>query len=234
MNDIGQTTTRNRVLRALGSERYHALLPSLKTVDMPLGMSICRPLESIEHIYFPETSVISVVTYLRTGDSVENGVIGNDLMSGLDVVLHQDHSPRESMVQLAGIGKKVRVDIIRGLIAKDPFAMKVFLKAVAAFMVQTSQNPACVAYHRVEQRLARWLLTFHDRSDSDVMLLTQEFMSMMIGTRRPIVSRTAAKFQEAGLITYQRGSIRIIDRKGLMRTACECYNEVNTLVALED
>ena len=217
---------KNLILNALPDEIYEKVKPNLVTVEMPLGKVIYRPDEPINHAYFPETSVISVVTYLENGNCVETGIIGNDGVSGTETVLDQDSSPREAMVQLAGDGYRMKVEKFRELFSSEEIFKKLVLHYVYNFIAQISQNPACLCYHRVEQRLARWLLSFEDRAASNELGLTQEYIAVMLGVHRPSVSKSAAKLQERGLINYNRGKIKILDRPGLEKTACECYEVI--------
>lgn len=229
-----ETKTKNLILRSLPVEIYRKAEAHLEFVKMPLGQTIYHPCENISHAYFPETSVISVVTYLENGSCVETGIIGNDGVSGTETVLDQDSSPREAMVQLAGDGYRMKVENFRELFSSEEIFKKLVLHYVYNFIAQISQNPACLCYHRVEQRLARWLLSFEDRAQSNELNLTQEYIAVMLGVHRPTVSKCAAKLQETGLINYNRGKITILDRPGLMKAACECYKVIKNFSDLFD
>lgn len=216
----------NLILRALTGETYEKAAANLEVVEMPLGQKIYAPDEKISQIYFPETSVISVVTYLENGDCVETGIIGKEGVSGTETVLSRDSSPREAMVQLAGTGNRMKVKIFRELFASEETFREIVLQYVYNFIVQISQNPACLCYHNVEKRLARWLLSFQDRAVSDELNLTQEYIAVMLGVHRPSVSKCAKRLQDMGLIDYTRGKIKILDRNGLMNVSCECYDVI--------
>lgn len=217
---------KNLILSAISDEIYEKASANLEFVEMPLGQKIYAPGERILHAYFPETSVISVVTYLENGSCVETGIIGKEGVSGTETVLNRDSSPREAMVQLGGVGRRMRIENFRALFASEETFRELVLQYVYNFIAQISQNPACVCYHRVEKRLARWLLSFQDRAASDELNLTQEYIAVMLGVHRPSVSKCAARLQEMGLINYKRGKIKILDRDGLRRVSCECYEVI--------
>lgn len=221
-----KTKTENLILGVLPLEIYQKAAAHLKPVEMPLGQKIYAPGEKISHVYFPETSVISIVTYLENGDCVETGIIGKEGVSGTETVLNRDSSPREAMVQLEGVGSRMKVEKFRELFASEEIFRKIVLQYVYNFIAQISQNPACLCYHNVEKRLARWLLSFQDRAASDDLKLTQEFIAVMLGVHRPSVSKCAARLQEKGLINYKRGKVKILDRAGLLNVACECYEVI--------
>ena len=227
-----ETPTRNLILQSLATESYRKILPHLEVVEMPLGQLIYQPDQQITHIFFPETSVISVVTYLENGNCVETGVIGNDGMSGVEIVLAKDSSPREAMVQHAGSGKRMKVEKFKEFYETDQILARSVMRYIYSFIGQISQNPACLCFHSVEKRLARWLLMFYDRVGRDELELTQEFIAVMLGVHRPSVSKCAAKLQDQGLIIYNRGRIKILDRPGLIETSCECYQAINQISRL--
>lgn len=229
---LTETTPKNLILQLLPVEIYEKAKAHLEPFEMPLGRNIYRPDETISHVYFPETSVISVVTYLENGDCVETGIIGNDGVAGAETALYQNSSPREAMVQLAGDGYRMKVENFRELCLNEVDFKKLVLRYVYNFIAQISQNPACLCYHKVEQRLARWLLSFEDRAASDELNLTQEYIAVMLGVHRPTVSKCAAKLQEMNLINYNRGKIKILDRPGLTRISCECYEVIKKFSSL--
>ena len=199
----------------------------LELVEMPLTKLLYHPHEKIEHVYFPETSVISIVTMLSDGRGVEAGIIGKEGMTGVFAAFGEDVSPREATVQLGGAGWRLNVtDFREGFEENKDFRCEV-LHFVYAFVAQISQNAACICYHRIEQRLARWLLMFDDRAPENTLELTQEFIAQMLGVHRPSVSKSAGEPQKMNLIKYNRGTIEILDRKGLESLACECYAEIN-------
>jgi len=130
------------------------------------------------------------------------------------------------MIQLAGTFQKIRIEDLENVVSKYPSLRMLLYQYLSSFIFQISQNPACLAYHKVVNRLARWLLMFHDRAGSDNLKLTQEFIAVMLGVHRPHVSHKAAELQRKGLIKYTRGNIQIIDRPGLEAVSCECYEDI--------
>ena len=229
MSTAPKAQSRNLILQSLTDENYLKILPHLESVDMPLGFNIYQPDEKITHIYLPENSVISVVTYLENGNCVETGIIGNEGMSGAETLLAEESSPREAMVQHSGIGKRIRLEKFKEFYESDKDLAKSVKRYIYTFIGQISQNPACLCFHGIEKRLARWLLMFQDRVELDELKLTQEFIAIMLGVHRPSVSKCAAKLQQEGLIDYNRGKIKILDRPGLLKTSCECYQAINQL-----
>jgi hypothetical protein len=154
------------------------------------------------------------------------GVVGNEGMYGMIVVLGTDTSPLVAIVQLAGGATRIRADVFREEVSKCVRLHKLLLRYGQAFFIMTAQNLACNRRHGVDGRLARWLLMSQDRAKSDEMELTQEFLSIMLGARRAGISVAASKLQMSGLISYRRGRIHIVDRQGLEATSCECYHVV--------
>lgn len=195
-------------------------------IELPLTKRLYNPHEKIEYVYFPENSVMSVVTMLSDGRGVEAGIIGNEGMAGAFAAFGEDISPREATIQLGGSGWRLPVKDFREAFDENKDFRCAVLHFVYAFVAQISQNAACICYHRIEQRLARWFLMFDDRAPSKTLELTQEFIAQMLGVHRPSVSKNANELQKMGLIKYNRGTVQIIDRKGLENLTCECYAEI--------
>lgn len=223
---------RNQVLRSLRQDLLEEFAQYLDRVEMPLGEILHRPLEKIEYVYFPETCVISIVTVLENGNGVESGIIGREGVSGTSVIMGENYSPRESTIQLGGEGWRIRTEDFRDFFERHADFRRLVLHYIYAFIAQISQNAVCLCYHVIEQRLARWLLMFDDRSDEKKLRLTQEFIAQMLGVQRPSVSVSAKKLQDLGFISYNRGTIEILDRDGLEGLACECYRMINTALAI--
>lgn len=218
---------KNLILNKLPANIFNGIKPYFEAIEMPLTQLLYRPHEKIDYIYFPETSVISIVTCLENGDSVEAGIIGREGVAGASIVFADDISPSEATTQLGGIGKRMKVADFKECFDNKKEFRNVILYYIYSFIAQLSQNSACLCHHKIEKRLARWLLVFADRAESEKIVLTQEFIAQMLGVKRPSVSMNAAKLQEMGLIKYNRGVIEIIDRPGLQNLACECYQEIN-------
>lgn len=229
MPTVFEGIPRNFILNSLSTDIYSQISPRLEFVEMPHGKMIYQPYEKIEYVYFPENSVISIVTNIENGNAVETGIIGNDGLSGTETILTENASPREAMVQLAGFGHRLKVRDFQDLFDSEKLFAKLVMRYIYSFIGQISQNPACLCFHTIEKRLARWLLMFHDRADRDEMYLTQEFIAVMLGVHRPSVSIAAGKLQKLGLINYHRGKITMLDRMGLLQTTCECYETIKQI-----
>ena len=221
----------NRILDALPAAEAQALAASLEPVDLPRARILYNPGDPIRQIYFPQTCVVSIVTLLENGDSVESGIIGLEGVTGLSVILGDNASPREATIQLAGTAWRMDVNDFRAAFMRCSQLNRLLLRYVYVFMAQLSQNSACLCHHQVAQRLARWLLMFADRSSSDRRLvLTHEFIAQMLGVHRPSVTEAANRLQRESFINYSRGVIDILDRRGLENYACECYATINRVL----
>ena len=175
------------------------------------------------HAYFPLSGVLSLLVVMREGEGAEAAAIGFEGMVGAPLVLGGEASPHEVTVQVSGEAWRVPAGPLKVLLSRDEALRAVLLRYVQVLLVQTSRNTACNARHEIEERLARWLLHVHDWVCVDHLSLTQEFIASMLGTRRPTVTITAGALARAGLITYRRGEISILDRVGLEDAACEDY-----------
>jgi CRP-like cAMP-binding protein len=217
----------NLILSALPKQAYERLASHLEYVGLPLGKVLYDPEEPIRHAYFPLRGAVSIVTVLRDGGSVEAGVIGNEGMVGFPIILGTNTEfNRRAQVQLSGSGLKVRAGALQGEFRRGEQLHDLLLNYLHAFITQISQTAACNRMHRLEERLARWLLACQDRLNSDELELTQEFIAEMLGVRRAGVSVATTQLQERGLIGHKRGRIQIKDRLGLEATSCECYSIV--------
>lgn len=217
---------RNYFIRCLTEKESGNFDSHLEFIEMPLGMKIYNPNEEISHIYFPETSIISIVTLLENGSGVETSIVGYEGFSGIETILSKNAVPREAMVQLGGNGYRMKVENFRNLFGENKLFAQNVLHYLYPFITQIAQNSACLCYHSIEKRLARWLLMFHERAASDELKLTQEFIAMMLGVHRQNLNKNISKLQQENLIRYNRGHIRIVDREGLLRVSCECYEVI--------
>ncbi len=218
-----ENASQNFILNSLDSAVYERIYAKLIRKDLPLTQFLYNQGGKIEHIYFPETSVVSIVTNLSNGNAVETGIIGKEGVAGAYVILGSDTSPSEATIQLAGEILCMTADDFKMFFAEEISFQQKVLQYLYLFIAQISQNSVCLCHHLVEHRLARWLLMFQDRADSDKLNLTQEFIAQMLGVHRPSVSKNANKLQQLGLIKYNRGKIAISDREGLENFSCECY-----------
>ncbi len=218
---------KNELLAALPGPAYLRLLPHLESVTLPLGAGLYNSGESIEHVYFPEDALVSLVTHMRDGATVEVALIGRDGMVGIPVLLGDDIAFETAVVQIAGGALRARSDVLKETLKRsnNPLLTRLLLYT-RVLMKQVAQTAACNGRHTAEKRLARWLLMCRDRAESDEMALTEEFISDMLGLRRAGVSSAAVSLQQEGFIRYSRERITILQRKGLEAFACECYAAV--------
>jgi CRP-like cAMP-binding protein len=213
----------NRLLAQLPTEEYEQLAPHLEPVPLTLGDIIHYPQEPVTHVYFPLRGTVSVISTFEDGGGVEVGVVGNEGVFGLNVVLGSLTTPHEAIVQLPGEALRVRTRVLTEEFRKGGQLHDLLLRYTQAFIIQLAQTAACNRSHPIGGRLARWLLMSHDRAMTDDLALTHEFIAVMLGTRRAGVSEAAGKLQNDGVIKYKRGHIQIVDRKGLEAISCECY-----------
>lgn len=213
---------RNCLLGLLPPAEAERLAPFLHRCDAPLDEVLGAPDRPMEFVYFPESSVGSVINLTDDG-FVEVGTVGNEGMVGLSVLLDAEALPLRTIWQVAGTAMRMRAADVRPLFDELPTFRSLLLRYAHAFLVQVAQTAACNRKHDLDQRCARWLLMTHDRVASDTFGLTQRLLGVMLGVHRPAATVCARTLQRAGLITYTRGSITIVDRQGLEAASCECY-----------
>jgi CRP-like cAMP-binding protein len=218
----------NRLLAALPADVLGRLQPALEPVGLALGQVIYEPDESLSHVYFPTTAIVSLLYTMENGTSAEMGVVGCDGVVGIAVFMGGDTTPNRAVVQSAGDALRLELKFFRDEFRRITALHRVLLLYTQALLTQMSQTAVCNRLHSVEQQLCRWLLLSHDRLPSDELVMTQELIANMLGVRREGVSVAAHRLQEAGLIRYRRGHITIVDRQGLERAVCECYQVVRT------
>ena len=218
------TAPANRLLALLTAKDYARLRPHLHHTQLDYRQSLYRANKPIEFVYFIETGVGSLVNTMANDQAAEVGTIGNEGVVGLPIVLGDDRAPTSVYVQVPGAGLMMTAALFKRELAKSPSMQAVMLRYVHALFNQVAQSAACNHFHTIEQRCARWLLMTRDRMQSDDFLLTQEFLAMMLGVQRTGVTRAASVLQRAGLITYTRGNVSILDRRGLKQLSCECYS----------
>jgi CRP-like cAMP-binding protein len=216
----------NRLLAALPPAVLTGVLPKLAPVALAVRQPIYDPEAPIEAVYFPESGMFSLVANLEDGTQAEVGLIGREGMMGISLLSGVDTPYIESMVQMPGTALRMAVrDFLHEMDANAPFRALI-LRYNEALQAQIMQTAACNGRHGLEQRFARWLLMARDRADSNALPLTQEFMAMMLGVRRPSITVTAGILQRAGLIRYAGGRVTILDRTSLEAASCECYGAV--------
>lgn len=216
----------NQLLAALPNQDYQRLVPHLEEVSLILGQILYQPGEPILHVYFPNRAMVSLVTLLANGSTTEVGMVGKEGMVGLPVFLGDGMAINQAVVQLEGTAMKMDTSILKREFERGGRLQRLLLCYTQTLLNQVSQTAACNRQHRLEQRLARWLLSAQDSISGSELRLTQEFLGNMLGTRRATVTIAAGKLQEAGAIRHHRGMITILNRELLETMACECYNVV--------
>ncbi|MFC4168905.1 Crp/Fnr family transcriptional regulator [Teichococcus aestuarii] len=214
---------RNRLLAALPPESLARLRPRLTLVEMPLRRTLHEPEAPIKTVYFHETGWSSMLAILENGDGAEVGLIGFEGVIGLSVLLGGETDDLEALIQGPGTAFSLNAEDLRQAMEEDPALRRLLLRFVLAFLGQVTRTGACNGRHHTDQRLARWLLMAHDRSEGDEFPITHEFLAMMLGVRRAGVTVAAGALQRAQFIRYERGRITVLDRPGLESAACECY-----------
>jgi CRP-like cAMP-binding protein len=216
----------NAVLARLSPVLSDTLRPHLSPVELPVKKLIYQPNEPIRQVYFVELGMISVVSVMKDGGSIEVGTIGSEGMAGASVLFGADRLPYQCFVQIAGHGFSMKAAALKAEAARSDELRDSILRYQSAFMVQTMQCTACNGLHSVAQRCCRWLLMSRDRAGSDVFSLTHEFLALMLGVRRASVSEVLRPLQECGWIQSNRGIISILNREGLESGSCECYRVI--------
>lgn len=218
----------NRILAALPAKTFAAIEADLKVVKLAFGDVLAEPGGSVRRVYFPHSGVISLVVELDTGEAIETAMVGRDGAFNAASALDGKVSLNKGIVQLAGVASVMKVDQLRSLADEFKPFRSLLIRHEQVLFAQAQQSAACNASHSVENRMCRWLLRMRDLADTDDLTLTQEFMAQMLGVRRTSVSIVAKTLQEAGLIKYRRGRIRLLDIDGLREGSCECYAAVKT------
>ncbi|GAB4507966.1 MAG: Crp/Fnr family transcriptional regulator [Sulfuricaulis sp.] len=219
----------NSVLQALSRKGNRRLLANSEQVGLVYGDILNESGDQIRHVYFPNNGLISLLTPVDGHASVEVGMVGSEGMAGIPLFLGINVSPVRALVQGSGTATRMKAAAFRNEIRHNPALQRELNHYLYAFMAQVAQTAACNRHHLLDARLARWLLMTHDRMQSSRFLLTQEFLAHMLGVRRVGVTKAAGALQKKKLISYRRGNITILDRKGLERASCRCYRAVNDI-----
>ena len=216
----------NRILLALSDSDYRALRPHLKYVSLPDHLVLHAVGESIECAYFLNRGLISLVVVMKDGKTAEAGIVGNEGFTGTLAAVGLNRSPLQAVVQIAGDGFRIEVAALQTTLKSSPHIQLLLSRYTAIRGMQVAQTAACNRLHDIEQRLARWLLMTQDRVGSESLPITHDFLATMLGTDRPSVSFAAGVLQKKKLIKYTRGAVKIVDRKELEGSACECYGVI--------
>jgi CRP-like cAMP-binding protein len=215
----------NRLLVALPRDEYDRLLPHMEKVSLPLRDILYEANGPIPHVFFPLHGVVSLVIK-DGGFTLEVGVIGNEGMVGTPVFLGAERSPTRAIAQIPGEALRMEAKVFQKEMRRDGPLYGLVQRYTQSMINQISQSIVCNHRHSVEKRMCRWLLMSHNRVGADEFPLTHEFLAQMLGVRRPTVTAVAGALQKAGLISYHRGRITVLDRKGLEAASCECYEVV--------
>jgi CRP-like cAMP-binding protein len=213
----------NHLLAALLDAEFDRLSPHLELVPMLLGDVLYESGGKLQNIYFPTTSIISLHYLLESGGSSEIAGVGNEGVLGVSLFMGGDTTPSRAVVQTGGHGYRLKASVLMDEFNRAGPVMRLMLRYIQALMTQMSQTAVCNRHHSVEQQLCRWLLLTLDRSHSNELTITQELIANMLGVRREGVTEAAGKLQGYGYISYRRGHITVVNRKGLEGSVCECY-----------
>ena len=216
----------NRLLAALPVEQYERLRPSLQPVEFALGEVVYEFAGQLDYVFFPTTSIVSLLYTMENGASAEMGLTGNDGVVGIALFMGGGTMPNRAVVQSAGAALRMKAKVLQDEFALGGKFQQMLLRYTQALITQISQTAVCNRLHSVEQQLCRWLLLSHDRLQTDELVMTQELIADMLGVRREGVTVAAGHLQDAGAISYVRGRIQILDRQKLEETVCECYRVV--------
>jgi CRP-like cAMP-binding protein len=230
--------TQNHLLAAIPEREWKTLSPHLEPVDLALAQVIYESGSTMTHIYFPTTSIISLLYVMENGSSAEIAVTGNEGLVGVSLFMGGESTPSRAVVQSAGKGFKIKAQIIKDEFNKAGVVMRLLLRYTQALITQMAQTAVCNRHHSLDQQLCRWLLLSLDRLQGADLVMTQELISNMLGVRREGVTQAAMQLQTAGIIRYTRGKITVLDRPALEKRTCECYavvkKEYDRLLSADD
>jgi CRP-like cAMP-binding protein len=213
----------NQLLASLPDTEWMRWLPALERVDMPLGQVLYESGVTLPYVYFPLTSIVSLLYVMENGASAEIAVVGNEGIVGISLFMGGESTPSRAVVQSAGLGCRLKADLIKNEFARSGPVLHLLLRYTQALITQMAQTAVCNRHHSLDQQLCRWLLLSLDRLQGTELVMTQELIANMLGVRREGVTEGALKLQKAGLIQYSRGHITVLDRKALEVRTCECY-----------
>ena len=218
----------NHLLNALPRGDYERLEPHLELIKMGLGDVLYEPGVQLRHVYFPTTSIVSLLYVMEDGASAEIAIVGNEGILGISLFMGGETTPSRALVQSAGYGFRLKAQALKSEFARFGPTLHLLLRYTQSLITQMAQTAVCNRHHSVDQQLCRWLLLSLDRLASNELSMTQELIANMLGVRREGVTDAAGKLQSAGLIRYRRGTITVLDRPGVEARSCECYQVVKT------
>jgi CRP-like cAMP-binding protein len=222
------TPQQNHLLAALPASDFARLACHLELIPMRLGDVLYEPGTRLRHVYFPTTSIVSLLYVMENGASAEIAIVGNEGILGISLFMGGETTPSRAVVQSAGYGFRLKAQSLKDEFGRFGPLLHLLLRYTQALITQMSQTAVCNRHHSVDQQLCRWLLLSLDRLSSNELCMTQELIANMLGVRREGVTEAAGNLQDAGLIRYRRGRITVLDRPGLEARSCECYQVVKT------
>ncbi len=220
--------SQNHLLAALPAAEYEFLATHLEPVNLPLGEMLYEPGGQLQYAYFPTTAIVSLHYVMASGASAESAGVGNEGIVGISLFMGGNSTPSSAVVQTAGHAYRLEGGKLLQEFNRAGLMQRLLLRYTQALMTQMSQTAACNRHHSVEQQLCRWLLLSLDRLPSNQLVMTQELIASMLGVRREGITEAAGNLQRAGVISYRRGHIAVLDRAGLEQRVCECYGVVKT------
>ena len=221
-----QDPNQNHLLAALLDAEFNRLASHLELISMKLGDVLYESGDKLQYVYFPTTSIISLHYLLENGGSSEIAGVGNEGLLGVSLFMGGDSTPSRAVVQTSGFGYRLPPHVLLDEFNRNGPVMRLLLRYTQALLTQMSQTAVCNRHHTVEQQLCRWLLLTLDRLGPQELTMTQELIANMLGVRREGVTEAAGRLQGYGYISYRRGHIKVLDRKGLEQDVCECYGVV--------
>ena len=213
----------NRLLGAFEPASRKRIDPHLEPIKLKLGAVVCDAGGLLKHAYFPRGAVLSLLTVLENGSAIETANIGSEGAFGLFAAMYSRVSFNRCLVQLEGGIVRCPIELLQSEFKRSEHVRDLFVSYSETLMSQVQQTVACNATHTTEEKMCRWLLMMHDRAEGETLTYTHEFLSHMLGANRKSVTLAAQSMQTAGLISYHRGKIQVLDRRGLEKASCECY-----------
>jgi CRP-like cAMP-binding protein len=216
----------NKILLSISDSEYNSIRPHLEYVRLPNHLVLHETGERLRFAYFPNRGLISLVVVMKDGKTAEAGVVGNEGFTGTPAAVGLSRGPLRAVVQITGDGFRIKVGALQNTLESAPRLQMMLNRYAAIRAMQVAQTAACNRLHDIRQRLARWLLMTQDRVNSGALPITHDFLATMLGTDRPSVSLAAGVLQKKGFIEYTRGAVKIVNRKKLENSACECYDVI--------
>lgn len=219
---ISTDPRQNRLLAALPDAAWRRWLPQLEPMDLSLGQVLYESGDTPSHVYFPTTAIVSLLYVMENGVSTEIAIVGNEGVVGISLFMGGESTPNRAQVQSAGHCFRLTAEAIKEEFKSTP-ALHLLLRYTQALIAQMSQTAVCNLHHSLDQQLCRWLLLSLDRLQGNELVMTQKLIDNMLGLRRKGVAAGVCRLHDAGLIHYSRGHIKVLDRVGLEKRSCECY-----------